>query len=65
MENALRTSERSTLEYSAMKLRDLPDKMFTKDYLKDSSDQTHCQLTPTNRCRSMLSTRRCYSLDRA
>jgi outer membrane lipoprotein-sorting protein len=34
MEDALRKSERSTLEYSAMKLRDLPDKMFTKDYLK-------------------------------
>jgi outer membrane lipoprotein-sorting protein len=34
MEDAQRKSERSTLEYSAMKLRDLPDKMFTKDYLK-------------------------------
>ncbi len=34
MEDALRKAERSTLEYSAMKLRDLPDKVFTKDYLK-------------------------------
>ena len=34
MEDALRKSERSVLEYSAMKLRELPDKVFTKDYLK-------------------------------
>lgn len=34
MEDALRKDEESVLEYSAMKLRDLPDKMFTKDYLK-------------------------------
>lgn len=34
MEDALRGGERSTLEYSEMKLRDLPDKIFTKDYLK-------------------------------
>ena len=34
MEDALRKGEQSVLEYSAMKLRDLPDKMFTKDYLK-------------------------------
>ena len=33
MEDALRKGEESVLEYSAMKLRDLPDKMFTKDYL--------------------------------
>ena len=26
--------EQSVLEYGAMKLRDLPDKIFTKDYLK-------------------------------
>ncbi len=34
MEDALRGNEKSVLEYSAMKLRDLPDKIFTKDYLK-------------------------------
>lgn len=34
MEDALRNGEKSTLEYSEMKLRDLPDKIFTKDYLK-------------------------------
>lgn len=34
MEDALRGNEQSVLEYSAMKLRDLPDKVFTKDYLK-------------------------------
>lgn len=34
MEDALRGGERSVLEYSEMKLRDLPDKIFTKDYLK-------------------------------
>lgn len=34
MEDALRSGEQSVLEYSAMKLRDLPDKIFTKDYLK-------------------------------
>lgn len=34
MEDALRRGEQSVLEYSAMKLRDLPDKVFTKDYLK-------------------------------
>jgi hypothetical protein len=34
MEDALRAGETSVLEYSAMKLRDLPDKIFTKDYLK-------------------------------
>jgi outer membrane lipoprotein-sorting protein len=33
MEDALRKDEESVLEYSAMKLRDLPDKIFTKDYL--------------------------------
>lgn len=33
IEDALRKGEKSVLEYSAMKLRDLPDKMFTKDYL--------------------------------
>lgn len=34
MEDALHKGEQSVLEYSAMKLRDLPDKIFTKDYLK-------------------------------
>jgi outer membrane lipoprotein-sorting protein len=34
MEDALRSGEQSVLDYSAMKLRDLPDKVFTKDYLK-------------------------------
>jgi hypothetical protein len=34
MEDALRGGEQSVLEYDAMKLRDLPDKIFTKDYLK-------------------------------
>ena len=34
MEDALRKDEVSVLEYSEMKLRDLPDKIFTKDYLK-------------------------------
>lgn len=34
MEDALRGNEKSTLEYSEMRLRDLPDKIFTKDYLK-------------------------------
>jgi outer membrane lipoprotein-sorting protein len=32
--NALRVEEQSLLEYSNLKLRDLPDKMFTKEYLK-------------------------------
>jgi len=34
MEDALRSGEQSVLEYGSMKLRDLPDKVFTKDYLK-------------------------------
>ena len=34
MEDALRQGEQSVLEYSEMRLRDLPDKIFTKDYLK-------------------------------
>ena len=34
MEDALKQNEQSVLEYSNMKLRELPDKMFTKDYLK-------------------------------
>jgi outer membrane lipoprotein-sorting protein len=33
MEDALRKGEESVLEYSAMQLRDLPDRVFTKDYL--------------------------------
>lgn len=34
MEDALKQNEQSVLEYSNMRLRELPDKMFTKDYLK-------------------------------
>jgi outer membrane lipoprotein-sorting protein len=34
MVDALRPGERSVLDYSGMKPRDLPDKVFTKDYLK-------------------------------
>ena len=34
MRDALREGEESVLDYSDMKLRDLPDKVFTKDYLK-------------------------------
>ena len=34
MQNALLQDEESVLEYSGMRLRDLPDRMFTKDYLK-------------------------------
>jgi hypothetical protein len=34
MQDALRAGEESVLDYSDMKLRDLPDKIFTKDYLK-------------------------------
>jgi hypothetical protein len=34
MEDALRKGERSTLEYSDMKKRDLPDRVFTKEYLR-------------------------------
>lgn len=34
MEDALRKGEISVLEYSEMTLHDLPDKVFTKDYLK-------------------------------
>lgn len=34
MEDALKSGNQSVLEYNAMKLRDLPDKVFTKDYLK-------------------------------
>lgn len=34
MEDALRSGEKSVLEYSEMKLRELPDKVFTKEYLK-------------------------------
>ena len=34
MEDALRGGEKSVLEYSEMKLRELPDKIFTKEYLK-------------------------------
>lgn len=34
MEDALKPGEKSVLEYAQMKLRDLPDKVFSKDYLK-------------------------------
>jgi hypothetical protein len=34
MEDALRKGEQSVLDYSGMKLRDLPDREFTKAYLK-------------------------------
>ena len=34
MEDALKAGIQSILEYNSMKLRDLPDKVFTKDYLK-------------------------------
>ena len=34
MEDALRGGEQSVMDYGGMKLRDLPDKIFTKDYLK-------------------------------
>ena len=34
MEDALKQGEKSVLDYSNMRLRELPDKMFTKDYLK-------------------------------
>ena len=34
MQDALHGNEESTLDYSGMKLRELPDKVFTKDYLK-------------------------------
>lgn len=34
MRDSLREGEESVLDYSDMKLRDLPDKVFTKDYLK-------------------------------
>lgn len=34
MTDALRAGEQSVLDYRGMKLRELPDKVFTKDYLK-------------------------------
>jgi outer membrane lipoprotein-sorting protein len=34
MQDALHAGEQSVMNYSGMKLRDLPDKVFTKDYLK-------------------------------
>ncbi len=34
MEDALKKNEKSVLEYSNMRLKELPDKMFTKEYLK-------------------------------
>lgn len=37
IENALRTGNRSVLDYSNLVDRDLPDKVFTKDYLKKLS----------------------------
>lgn len=34
MQDALREGDQSVLEYSAMQVRELPDKIFTKEYLK-------------------------------
>jgi outer membrane lipoprotein-sorting protein len=34
MEDALKKGDQSVLEYSNMQIKDLPDKMFSKDYLK-------------------------------
>jgi outer membrane lipoprotein-sorting protein len=34
LEDGLRKGEQSVLDYSGMVLRDLPDKIFTRDYLK-------------------------------
>lgn len=34
MEDALKPGHRSVLEYEQMRLRDLPDRIFTRDYLK-------------------------------
>lgn len=34
MEDALKSGEQSVMDYDQMKLRDLPDKLFSKDYLK-------------------------------
>ena len=34
MEDPAHPGDQSVLDYSAIKLRDLPDKVFTKDYLK-------------------------------
>lgn len=34
MEDSLRAGEKSVLEYDAMKVKNIPDKFFTKDYLK-------------------------------
>lgn len=34
MEDSIRAGEKSVLEYDAMKVRDIPDKFFTKEYLK-------------------------------
>jgi outer membrane lipoprotein-sorting protein len=34
MEDSLRQGERSVLEYSDMKMRELPDRMFSKEYLR-------------------------------
>lgn len=35
MQDAVRKGDESVLDYSALKRRDLPDKVFTKDYLKN------------------------------
>ncbi len=34
LRDALHEGDESVLDYSGLKLRDLPDKVFTKDYLK-------------------------------
>ena len=38
MEDAMRSGEQSVLEYGNMKLRDLPDRVFTKEYLKKEAE---------------------------
>jgi len=34
MDDALKSGHQSVLDYQDMRLRDLPEKIFTKDYLK-------------------------------
>lgn len=53
MEDALRGNEQSVLDYSGMKLRDLPDKMFTKEYLSKlgASKRNPLHAAPASRLR--------------
>ena len=46
MQNALLKDEESVLEYSGMRLRDLPDRMFTKDFLKRLDRKVTIQISP-------------------